>query len=483
MRLGVVLLVLVACCAVPWSAAAATRVIRPEAAVVTGPVNAGPDVVWVESRPNRRLVVRRDGPTGSADIASLPAYHREGYPVPDSEVSVAASSSYFALGAQGDKCQPDKGCASGSVTAFSEIVAGPLAGPLRSVVRCDAGRGYECRYPRRGVCPFADRLQVSDSLLGVDDLCAGGFVVRDLAAAGDPAPVLVTRFGPSGSRQTTRIAGPYAAVLDHPSFVFTPSTLTVFDRRTGDQVYRLDVQTSDYQQQFDMQSDGSVAVITSNWSRTSGCQTCPTGVAWASVAAPSLHPIPGLGLWDRATLRFSANRVALQGSIRGGTFAIYTLDGTKIADSGPIFGLGPWDFDGRTLAWWAVPCAPSSIGVWEISTPAPPFQGAHCEHVGLITKRLHINTRTRVYSITMQCEPTTPAGCLAAGVLDSHPAINLMPLARLLSRPLGPGARYTWRGRLSRRQIQLLRRRHIRTATVSVDAYARSGQLLPLRLG
>lgn len=140
------------------------------------------------------------------------------------------------------------------------------------------------------------------------------------------------------------LAGRFAAWTEVPrgqNFIYAPRALVVYDVRAGRIAYRLVAAPF---VDIDLAADGTVAF---------GEDPTPVGgpnggVAWASVAEPWPHYLPGDAI--PYEIRIASGRIASFGK---GELTVRTLAGAAVASLPAAYGA--FDFDGRRLAYLQAP--------------------------------------------------------------------------------------------------------------------------------
>ncbi|PTL60147.1 hypothetical protein [Paraconexibacter algicola] len=323
--------------AAPAVQAAPITSVAADQQILDGPVFAGDTVAWAAgTRPQRlRAVVAGGAPR---TLARTPAFPEGGEAF---TFGLEGSPTRLAWGfGEGVAVDPD------GYTTREQVVAGPPGGPLVRV----AGDGADA-VRATAMDLDGDRLVTSEDIVAEGQRPSSVLRGYDLAAGGDP-----TALAPQGSAELAT-AGPYVAYRSASTTGGALARIVVADAATGTPVYGVDVPTVPpigYGLRFDLQADGTLAVLTANPAATGSDPVLD--LAWASIADPTLHVIvPDVTPFN---LRIAANRIVYGRELdrRSSRLFVADLAGvghpvTPVVDS--VTGV---DFDGTRLGWSTEGC-------------------------------------------------------------------------------------------------------------------------------
>lgn len=309
--------------------------LRPAAAPAAGPVLAGDNILWGATS-NGALQIHVAAPGTRGRVAA--EYSRPGGQ--EYLGDLAASQSRVAL------------------IRNAEVLAGAPTGGFHRVEGNDAfggpcapvgvGLDGDLAVIRRNSCPNAD------------------FIVRDLSGA-TPAQTLNWPHDDSTDiRAPLRIAGRYVAWSVRQYSGDGARFVVVFDRLQQQEAYRIDLEPYlqeapvNYGVDFDLQSDGTVALLMTDWAEGSGgrSSTRTATVAWYSPAQPYGHVVTRGASSPGGTRGDQPHQIALYGNLivfrRSNDFAITDLQGH--AKNTWDYGArqhrnGSLAFNGKRVAW------------------------------------------------------------------------------------------------------------------------------------
>ncbi len=406
--------------------------------VPAGPAFAGSAIAWATPRLDRGfdVTIDRAGSLTSHYVAT-----KLGDVV---DTDFAASSTHTALAVDVESC--DGGC---KYMLYRSIESDVFAAAL--------GQSFVSVGCAGGSLSGAESVDLSGSVVGFFDRCAGGVVVRDLAAPGTPS-----RMFPGVD--LVRLAGPYLAVdsvVPYKGSDFQPPPrVTVYDLRTGQVVFSVSGRPP-----FDIQADGKLVF------QTAGANP---RFAWASPADPLPHPLaPGptsryADLPCCSEVRIADDRIA----VRTGTydapnpsFTVYDLHGNELATAQASNRVASFDFDGNQLVYASQPCEVMGIVTWDLHGPPPTLARGRCPAPR--ASRAVVDFRHRVLRIPVHCPRAPALGC--SGIWDT-----------VLYRPhfdslaghvdaIGPGSTTTFREALSRSQACAFARHRVRRVTIQLS--------------
>lgn len=356
----------------------------------------------------------------------------------------AASSTHAALAADIVTCHGDSACKYMSYSLIASAVsAGPLGQPLAFM---DCG-GDTMDGDVRGL----ESVDLSGSVLAYLDGCAGGVVLRDLAAAPE------TPFRVFPAHHLVRLAGPYLAVDSYdPNAPLVPDQspprVTVYDWRSGQVVIRVAGSAP-----FDIQDDGTVVFDTGG---------TPEALAWASPSQPSAHPFADVHPTD---VRIAAGRAAVRTGGAAQTeerFTVFDLAGGQLAATPAVDAVASFDFSGDRLVYASQPCEVAGIVTWDLGSPPPAFAPGSCPaaHASAAVA----NLSQRQLRVPVRCPSSPPLGCSGSWSATLYPAEFDNVPSREVS--LGPGEATTLRLRLPRPEACAYARRRVRRTTIALGS-------------
>jgi hypothetical protein len=331
---------------------------RPGSRVLlSGPVLAGPAVVWLERRGNEALL-ERAVPGRRPTVLFRQALR---------DVSLgdlAGSRGVVALERWTTICPPPNPPIAYSCTEKREVLGGAPSGALRVLATSDDCGGGSISVP-----PSVD---ASGDLVAIgENTCvAPGNRRRQIVVArpGRASPSLVCDVdllhGPSRCRGDARIAGRFVAWSEGRDAV------VVYDRLRRRVAYRPLLPRV---QSFDLQADGRLAVAYYPQGLESG-----VSVAWRTPRAGGVLPFRAeVSDGSRAVVRIAGDRILSERVLSPSSSALVVSDlrgGTRrIARfAAPVRREGDFDLDGRRVTW-----ASTRITSTKLVCP-PPGIGAPC---------------------------------------------------------------------------------------------------------
>jgi hypothetical protein len=344
--------------AAPAAAQAATTTPIP-AAPFNGPVVAGGEAVWASTRPDAgfTLLAARTGGGPYRTVERFPSYvEPTGHSVylqpqlsaAGARIGLAIDSEPIPESRYDDYLEP----------AGADVLAGPPAGPLETVLQCRPGLpvGVTAAVTEHGIAlPGPD----------CDAARASGLALR--SDGGDVRPLT-----PSGT--SVRAAGPFAGWLGRDGQV------VVYDTDSAAVAYRIDTPSNSRIADWDLQADGKVALALALPSNTDS----RAALAWYSPQDPAPHPLglPTARAWD---LHIAGDRIAylrahdanIGSGFYFGDLGVTDLAGHARTISNRAIGVErshpSLAFDGSSVTWTAPAC--SGAVLHSQSVDEPPVTG------------------------------------------------------------------------------------------------------------
>jgi hypothetical protein len=203
------------------------------------------------------------------------------------------------------------------------------------------------------------------------------------------------------------------AVERSPQAGVAASEVAVIDRRTGAELYTAPISGI---VDFDVQSDGKLAMLTrpARAGSRPGCK--PSSLTWYSPADPQAHPVAGS--FCSGEVRFARNRavVRVRRSDHAVALSAVTLTGqtTQIANLGPglNLGVGEFDSDGTRVAYGQRTCLGPRLFLADLDSPGAPDSEAPACALEASSDAVRLGARRA--RVGIRC----PEGCRARLALE-----------------------------------------------------------------
>lgn len=333
----------------PAASAAALTHVRD--APISGPVVAGGEAVWARARADDGfdLLAATMG-AQPRTLRSFPSYTaRDGHSV-YLDPALSAYGDRIALSVAANPI-PFSRYEMEFEPTTADVLSGPLAEPLGSVLHCEPGinSGPATAVGERGVIASGP---------DCDAARAGGLAFTPSGAG--PQPLT-----PNGARP--RAAGHFVG------WMRSPREVTVYDLDRRAVSYR--AQAAGTIRDWDLQSDGKVAI-----SSLSVDGKDPPPLAWYSPEEQTAHFLPGSRSASAEELHMAGDRIAYLHSkgTSGPDFYFDELGVVDLAGSGHVvatraLGIGrthaSFAFDGSTITWSAPECLGATLRSQAVDEP------------------------------------------------------------------------------------------------------------------
>jgi hypothetical protein len=417
--------------------------LQPNLRHVAGPAFAGDAIAYAVPDARAGFDVKVRSPAG--ETTSQQVYTGGGGQIDTTQVeldALAASAGTVAFAETVSSCHDLSGCKYEQFDRIdTNVFAGPLGGTLE--FRGCAGLWYPEGTPN---------VDVSGTVIAFMNSCAGGAEVRDTAG---PARTPWRIFPSIGD---VRIAGRYLAVdAGAADPTADAHTLTVYDWRTGDEVFS--VVNASGPTAFDIQEDGTLAYV-------DAAKGEPAELAWASPQEPGKHVVAA---WrENGALRVAAGKIAVRTLT---AFHVFALDGTELATTPALddSSASGFDFDGARATWVDQPCEVSALVTWDLDGVAPTLPAGACPAGAAAAPTGLVDLKRRRVELPLRCPRDPPLGCGGAWFARLNAKPGLDTQGRFAA--LRPGERRTVRFGISRWKTCKLARRHATRASVIADTF------------